>query len=352
MSTVTFSRETSVQSQSEPRKRGCLFFAKRGLLIIFVVLVAPPILGFSYETVMAAGNAERYPPPGQLVAVNGHTMHLYCTGQGSPTVVLDSGAADYSLSWTLVQPELSKTTRVCSYDRAGFGWSDPGPEPRSPQQIATELHTLLVNAGIPAPYVMVGQSNGGKYVRMFASLYPSEVVGMVLIDARHESLEPKERTPEQNTRDSEAYRSSLNAYAVLGRLGVAPLFGVSLLQSANPPVRNLPTDIQAEMALIAVQQDTLNTMVTEGAGGMTNDTQLQAATLGNMPLVVLTARTTMQAEPRWEKAQQAQVALSTNSRWQIVENSSHMIQWDQSATVIGAVQTVIKSAQNGTPLAL
>jgi pimeloyl-ACP methyl ester carboxylesterase len=350
MRTVTAAGETPVQSQPVPGNRGCLFFVKRRVLIIIVVLVALPILGFTYETVMGSGDAQRYPPAGQLVAVSGHKMHLYCTGQGGPTVVLESGAADYSLGWTRVQPELSKTTRVCSYDRAGLGWSDPGPEPRDPQQIATELHSLLVTAGISAPYVIVGHSIGGKYVRMFAGLYPSEVVGMVLVDARHESLEPRDRTPEQNARDRDAYRSSLNLYAVLGRLGVVRLFGVALLQSANPPVRNLPTDIQGQMALIAVQQDTLDTMVTEGAGGTTNDTQLQAATLGNMPLVVLTARTSLQAEPRWEKAQQAQTVLSTNSRWQIVEDSSHVIQLDEPANVISAVQNVIKSAQSGSSL--
>jgi pimeloyl-ACP methyl ester carboxylesterase len=350
MTTAKSVNEVMTQPPAVPHKRGAGFYVKRGLLALIALLLALPILGFSYETIMRAGDDGRFPARGQMIDVDGHLMHLHCTGEGSPTVILEAGAADYSLSWTLVQPALSETARVCSYDRAGFGWSEPGPEPRSPQQIATELHTLLANAGIAAPYVLVGQSNGGKYVRMFASLYPDEVVGMVLEDARHESMEPEERSPEQNEKDREAYRSSLQLYAILGRLGVARLFGVSLLQSSNPPVKNLPTEIQAEMALIAVQQDTLDTMVTEGSGGMDNDAQLTAAVLDDMPLVVLTADSSVKAEPRWEQAQQALAALSTNRRWTTVENADHMIHWVQPAIVIEAVLDVIEATKTGEPL--
>jgi pimeloyl-ACP methyl ester carboxylesterase len=350
MQIETTNSEATPQPTSVSRKRGCLFYARRGLLVLVILLIGLPLTGFVYETIMASGDAQRYPPPGQLVAVNEHKMHLNCTGQGSPTVVLEAGANDCSATWVLVQPSLSQTTRVCSYDRSGFGWSEPGPEVRSPQQIATELHTLLANAGVPSPYVLVGHSNGGKYVRMFASLYPADVIGMVLVDARHESLEPHDRTPEQNARDSEAYRSSLRLYAILGRLGVVRLFGVPLVQSLNPPIKNLPADIIAQYALSAVQQKTLDAMVTEGEGGLVNDDQLAAAKLGNLPLVVLTAKYSMQMEPRWEKAQQALAALSTNSRWTIVEQSTHMIHWEQPSAVVDAVRDVIRAAQTGTML--
>src|SRR6185369_1395992 len=105
----------------------------------------------------------------------GHHMHLNCVGTGNPTVVLESGFNSTSLDWGLVQPEMAQFTRACAYDRAGLGWSEIGLEPRTPKQIVTELHSLLQNASIEAPYVLVGHSIGGKYIRMYADLYPNEV---------------------------------------------------------------------------------------------------------------------------------------------------------------------------------
>ena len=117
-------------------------------------------------------------------------LHINCTGEGSPTVVIDAGLGDWSTSWGLVQPEVAKTTRVCTYDRAGMGWSEPGPLPRDAHQIADELHTLLQNANIPGPYVMVGHSFGGLPVQVFVHDYPAEVAGVVLI----ESMYPGQKT--------------------------------------------------------------------------------------------------------------------------------------------------------------
>ena len=351
MKNTSTQKEANLRPQTDKPKRGFGFYIKRGLLGLLILLVALPVLGFIYETIMRAGDAQRYPPPGQMVNVDGHQMHILCTGEGSPTVILEAGANDYSLTWSRLQPVLSQSNRVCSYDRAGYGWSDPGPEPRNPQQIATELHKLLAEAGIAAPYVMVGHSNGGKFVRMYASIYPNEVAGVVLEDARHESMEPHDRTPEQNAQDRKAYRSTLNLYATLGRLGVARLFGPSLLKAGDPSIAHLPAEIQWEMANIAVQQDTLDTMDMEGHYGLDNDAQLATATLGNMPLIVLTAKSSMQFEPRWEQAQNALTSLSTNNQWLIVENSSHMIHLDQPAVEIDAIHAVIASWQTGAPLA-
>ena len=152
--------------------------------------------GATYEAIMAAGDDKRYPPPGQLVDVGGYRLHLHCIGQGSPTVVLDAGLGAFSLDWGAVQPQIATSTRVCAYDRAGLGWSEPGPTPRSPQQFADELHALLTNAGVEGPYVLVAHSISGKTARLFASQHPNEVAGMVLVDARHESVD-EHLTPEQ-----------------------------------------------------------------------------------------------------------------------------------------------------------
>lgn len=145
---------------------------------LFLVLLA--VIGRIYEVISEHRAAANCPVQGKLVDVGGYRLHLSCLGVGSPTVILESGALDSSRQWDRVQAEVAKTTRVCSYDRAGFGWSDPGPEPRTSRQMAVELHTPLTKSGVNSPYVLVGHSFGGLNVRLFAELYPTEVGGMVL----------------------------------------------------------------------------------------------------------------------------------------------------------------------------
>ncbi len=344
---------TAVMGNNEQAagKHGCLFYIKRGLLVLVILLVGLPLTGMVYETVMAAGDAERYPAPGQIVDVDGHKMHIQCVGEGSPTVVLESGSNSYSVDWYLSQPGIAEYTRVCSYDRPGYAWSEPGPEPRSPQQIAHDLHTLLVNAGIEGPYVLVGQSNGGKYVRMFAIEFPQDVAGMVLVDARHESLEPV-RTPEENEKDREAYKASLGLYTTLRQIGVARAFGAALVASLNPAYAELPADIREEIAIFAGRQNTLDVMVTEGQWGMANDAELSANSLPNgTPLLVLTASTSLDYEPRWLGAQQKLAALSSNSRMIIVDDADHMIQLDQPQVVVDGIREVVEAVRTGQSLA-
>lgn len=123
-----------------------------------------------------------YPPKGRLYTVDGYRMHLYCTGEGSPTLVLDAGLGNDSLIWADVQPTLSKTTQVCSYDRAGFGWSDLQPRPRDAHRITDQLHTLLTQAGIKGPIVLMGHSIAGLYIRDYAARYPRNLSGLVFVD--------------------------------------------------------------------------------------------------------------------------------------------------------------------------
>lgn len=121
-------------------------------------------------------------PLGKLVQVGDQRLHVHCTGQGSPTVVVDAGAGDWSLGWMLVQPLVAEFTEICTYDRAGLGWSDAGAKPRDSPRMANGLHRLLSSAEIPAPLVLVGNSLGGQNVRMYASQHPEQVAALVLVD--------------------------------------------------------------------------------------------------------------------------------------------------------------------------
>jgi pimeloyl-ACP methyl ester carboxylesterase len=159
----------------------CIVALSLGVLVILLALA-----GASYQAIATRLDARRFPENGRLVDVGGYRLMLNCTGVGSPTVILEAGWGDVSIEWRTVQPEIAKFSRVCSYDRAGYGGSDLGLMPRTSLQIAKELHALLKNAGETPPYVLVGSSFGGYNVRVFNGLYPDEVAGIVLADATQE----------------------------------------------------------------------------------------------------------------------------------------------------------------------
>src|SRR4051812_26628883 len=166
------------------RKRSQARRIGRTLIGLLGVTVVLGLLGAAYESVSEAADARAYPPPGQMVDVGGYRLHINCVGAGSPTVVIEAGQGDSSVSWSSwVQPRVATTTRVCTYDRAGMGYSDPGPLPRTAERFAQELHTLLLRADEPGPYVLVGHSLGGLTVRIFAHEYPADVLGVVLVDS-------------------------------------------------------------------------------------------------------------------------------------------------------------------------
>ena len=178
-------RNDSSSVSSHPR-RTIKQRLKRLLIIGSLSLVGLLLLGLISQAIASAVDAARYPAPGKLVDIGGYQLHINCTGTGSPTVILDAGLGGSSLDWSKVQPAVARFTRVCSYDRAGYGWSQSGPGPRTSQQIVTELHLLLAKAKINGPYVLVGHSAGGLNMRLYAYRYPADVVGMVLLDATSE----------------------------------------------------------------------------------------------------------------------------------------------------------------------
>src|SRR5215207_6502502 len=171
----------------------------RLLLGLVVALLALAVAGAIYQSI-ATERAERaYPPPGEMVDVGGYSLHINCVGQGSPTVLLDAGSGLFSAQWVRVQREVSGTTRVCAYDRAGMGWSEMGPDPRDARQITGELHTLLGKAGIEGPYVLAGHSFGGMYMQTYAARYPDEVAGVALVDSPTEPDQFSQRSEAQDS---------------------------------------------------------------------------------------------------------------------------------------------------------
>ncbi|PYX27438.1 MAG: hypothetical protein DMG77_19035 [Acidobacteria bacterium] len=160
--------------------------ARTSLAGLFLVVVCLAITGVLYEMIGRWRDTRRFPEGGILVQAGSIRMNIDYSGQGSPTVILESGSGGPSVDWLMVQPEVSKFARVCSYDRAGYGRSDSGPEPRSSLQIARELKQLLQAAGEKGPYVLVGHSMGGYNIRVYTGQYPNDVVGIVLVDASHE----------------------------------------------------------------------------------------------------------------------------------------------------------------------
>ena len=312
-----------------------------GLVAVIVLLVA---VGASYEAIMAAGDDTRYPAPGQRVDVGGYRLHVHCVGEGSPTVVLDAGLGGFSLDWSLVQPELAATTRVCAYDRAGYGWSDPSPHARTPSQIADELHTLLVNAGIQGPYVLVGHSAAGKDVRLFADRYPQAVVGMVLIDARHESVDTN-RSPEALAAEHTQQRRFQRTIWAARDLAVRAFWAAAWPQ-VFPATQNLSTETRAEIGVLQARSQQVKTVLREDALLTHDNAQLSSATsLGDVPLMVLAAGQNVEHDPLWLPAQQQLAGLSSNAKLIVVEGSSHYIHWDQPMLVAGAIRQVVEAAR-------
>jgi pimeloyl-ACP methyl ester carboxylesterase len=322
----------------------------RALFVLLTLLIALAGIGASYEAIMAAGDATRYPPPGQLVDVGGYRLHIDCQGDSGPTVVLVTGLGGSSLLWERVQSTIAPSARVCVYDRAGIGWSDTSTRPRTPIAVAAELHTLLTNAGVPGPYVLVGASVGGKYIRLFAEQYPNAVAGLVLVDARHESVDAALTLDERAAGLASAQRDG-RMYWWLGRLSIMRLFGARLAAASSPGAAALPPDIGTLLMVQASRPQSIDAMLSESAGMTVDDARLRAAQpLGALPLLVLAADSSVAHSTDWRAGQQAQAGLSSNSHLIVVPHSSHFVSFDQPQAVIDAIQLVVEAARTGQPL--
>jgi pimeloyl-ACP methyl ester carboxylesterase len=349
METTTSSPNTVESPQPQRRRNRWLLWTGRILLGLLALIVLLAVSGGTYEAIMRAGDAKRYPPPGQLVDVGGYRLHLHCVGQGSPTVVLDAGLGSFSLDWGAVQNQLSTSTRVCAYDRAGLGWSEPGPSPRNPEQFASELHVLLTNAGIKGPYVLVAHSISGKTARLFASQHPNEVAGMVLIDARHESVD-EHLTPQQIAAEDTQQQRFQDMIRWTARFGLVRLLWAPAWPRVLPGTQNLSAETRTAIGILQARPQQTETALAEGQGRLESNTVLSsAAPLGDMPLVVLASSQNIDHLPFWKDAQQIMAGLSSNSRL-VVASSGHSVHFEQPALVVESIRQVLDAARTGEPL--
>ncbi len=314
-----------------------------GYFVIFLVFLAA--FGMVYQGVATGRDRQAWPPPGTLVDVGGYALHLNASGAGGPTVVLESGMGHTSLAWCRVREEIAGFTRVCTYDRAGLGWSERGDQPRDSRHIAQELHTLLERAAIPGPYILVGHSSGGLHVRVFADRYPELVAGMVLVDPSHE--EQNSRFPAEYMAQMDRLRFMVNIQELLVRLGIfrlAGLYKAENLPDEHRAVAIAHTNQLAQVKTAIAELDAFDLSIPQAAA--TGD-------LGDKPLVVLTAGKEAEPPPGispemekevtklWFAMHEELAGLSSNGKRIISPKSGHMIQLEDPGLVIDVIREMV-----------
>jgi pimeloyl-ACP methyl ester carboxylesterase len=317
----------------------------RAVRILITLLVALLVAGFLYENISETRERRFHPMPGQLVDIGGYKLHIYCTGQGSPTVILDAGMGDSFMSWHKVQPEIAKFTRVCSYDRAGLGYSDSSPRPRTSRVFVDELHSLLRHAGIYGPLVLVGHSMGGFNVRLYASLYRHEpngmIVGLVLVDSSHPEQQ-RRLPPAINDLDSTWLREQ-EFFEFTMPFGIPRLMGFC---GNDDAIRAADCNFHSARESVAeLKAISLSAAQTADSGP-----------LGDIPLVVLSHDPDMPqpdlpedlekpTNDAWQHMQEELALLSTRGRQVIAKNSGHYIQLDRPDLLVDTVHSVVDQAR-------
>jgi pimeloyl-ACP methyl ester carboxylesterase len=304
--------------------------------------------------------------PGCLVDAGGFRLHLNCSGHGTPAVVLDAALGGSSISWTLVQPELAKLTRVCSYDRAGFGWSDAGPMPRTAGRIAGELRVLLDRGGVPPPFLLVGHSYGGLVMRIFARRYLPEVAGLVLVDPAHPEdwVRPAPKEQMKIDRGVRLCRHGATAArlglarmvaALVAAGALAPARGLARLVSRGglsredegilAPVWKLPPEARRPLRHFWTQPKFFEALGSQIEAICTSAAEtLEAAEEGYGDLPLVTISSTDPGEYRLRQ-QEALAKLSTRGRHIVASNSSHWIPLDQPDVVIDTITGMLRAVE-------
>ena len=297
---------------------------------VFVAIIATTGL----QAVLSHLSLRNNPPPGSLVELNGRKVHVLCAGEGSPTVILEAGLPGGSLTWMSVFSEIAELTRVCAYDRPGYGWSQPTTSPRTAETIVQELRVLLQSTDTQPPYILVGHSFGGLLMQLYATRFPNEFTGMVLVDSSH---------PDQAHRTLDLQEIDTISFAMktLGPIGIVRL--LFPVPAGNPESRDVSVREQERELLMTSR--TLRTATREMSGLRESLRQVTESTvdLGSKPLVVL-SEGRRRAES-WQALQEDLSRMSTNSEWQVVDGAGHFVQHDQPDVVVDAVRRVIEKLE-------
>ena len=297
---------------------------------VFVAIIATTGL----QAVLSHLSLRNNPPPGSLVELNGRKVHVLCAGEGSPTVILEAGLPGSSLTWMSVFSEIAELTRVCAYDRPGYGWSQPTTSPRTAETIVQELRVLLQSTDTQPPYILVGHSFGGLLIQLYATRFPNEFTGMVLVDSSH---------PDQAHRTLDLQEIDTISFAMktLGPIGIVRL--LFPVPAGNPESRDVSVREQERELLMTSR--TLRTATREMSGLRESLRQVTESTvdLGSKPLVVLSEG--RRWAESWQALQEDLSRMSTNSEWQVVDGAGHFVQHDQPDVVVDAVRRVIEKLE-------
>ena len=321
--------------------------------VLAAVLIAASVEAQVPEPQRKGTQADLPPAPGRLIDVGGRRLHLLCSGEGSPTVILEAGASSFAIDWTLVQREVSRTNRTCSYDRAGMGWSDP-PSPTTRASSAVDLHTLLAKAGEHGPYVLVGASRGGLLVRSYLDAYPDDVAGFVFVDP---STEDRLFTMIDGQAIAIAEVTAEQLRTTFPKQSVAV---PRRRPQVGAPFDRLPPDLyqvrlQLDERLIAAAPDSVSPAIV-GASQESERaflakllaTRKSQNPLGSRPTVVLTRGDEKNAGR--ESSHAALARLSTNTRHSMVAGSGHEIHLFEPSAVISAITDVVRAVRENAPL--
>jgi pimeloyl-ACP methyl ester carboxylesterase len=300
---------------------------KRSLVGLGALVGIAAAAGAAYQWWATRRDLARTPPPGRLVDIGGHRLHIWCSGSGAPPVILETGLGGSTADWGFVQPEVARFTRVCSYDRAGMGYSDRGPSPRTTRRIAGELALLLDRAGVSGPVVLVGASIGGLAVRVLASEHPERVAGLVLIDASHEDQD-------------EGVPGIAPFVPLLSSVGIFRLLGVTF----GPPPSSLAPEVRGFAQATGFRAAAYQAAVDELSHLRQSAVEVKASRRRlDIPVVVVTAGRGSNAA--WLDLQRDQVALSPRGCQIIAEQSGHGVALGEPAVVVRAVRSIVGAVE-------
>lgn len=331
---------------------------KGSVAVVFAIGVAACV-GASYEAVEREHDVRRFPQVGRTIETGDLRINLHCSGTGVPIVILESGSGVPAIGWSQVQLEVSKFSRVCSYDRAGYGWSAPGAKPRTGQRIATELKAVLTAAGERGPYVLVGHSFGGFCVRIFTGVFPSDVVGLVLVDAASEDeaermteLLPPSLIQRETSGGGWSERLAEWTAPLRVRLGIDRM-RLEVGQDVPGAPLSVPKPMRRQLWYLRDQRKQFEAEEAEGEAELETIGEVRnAGTLGDRPLVVLTAGEAYDhdialspaekaAEIKvWNILQAEQARLSSRGRQVVAPGSGHMIPYERPDAVVNAIREV------------